>query len=575
MDFSLNFSKFFQKVKRRLQPTKCVLLSLSLLVSYVSHGQEDGSNWAVSFTDEVEISPEAVYLDAAKFLPFYQGYSIVSKGTKSWVINNSGEQITPLGDYHLVRDYSTGLNAATDNFFIYQNFIGDGKRELSFIRRDGKIIPLDPKDSFLQYFNKSGVAVVVNDVDVFSVDSTGKRTLLRKYSFPDGSFGNVDAAHNLDDLVPFQYKAGNDVLGIGYRHYYSGEKVIGPRFLHAEKFHDGLAAVQVEDDFGIKRWGFIDRTGTYAVPPRYLEKPRNFSSGRAFVIPNDQSEYDAAFIDKRGEVKIRFTKKYRNEEISVTDFQDGFAVTDIRTSLGKSGLVDTTGNYFSAKHLVSMFGIVPPEFEGEFYVDEYAAGIAYVVGVGHHVGRLALHLKAFGWERIKGPYTTTNNNYDPVSGLRLLQLKIGTDRLGRDIFMEGFVNHQGQFVIIREENLDPTKIQASGTAGSRISQGLNKGVYLHDTKDDEFHTKYQITVIDVGSGSAAFRFESINRPACDVSFEGSLKQEEKGIYSFNDSSYPLSFKLTAIGQELVVSEVKADMSEECSIWVPEVKFFRQ
>ncbi|MGJ5819543.1 WG repeat-containing protein [Paludibaculum fermentans] len=57
-----------------------------------------------------------------------------------------------------------------------------------------------------------------------------------------------------------------------------GQPVIPEQFDHVEDFSDGLAAVRVG-----KLWGYIDKTGAFAVTPQFLDaKP--FSEGRARVI---------------------------------------------------------------------------------------------------------------------------------------------------------------------------------------------------------------------------------------------------------------------------------------------------
>ena len=57
------------------------------------------------------------------------------------------------------------------------------------------------------------------------------------------------------------------------------------------KFREGLANV-----YDGRRWGYIDTTGKYVIPPRFLY-PANFRNGRAFVVDGSGRRY---LIDRVG-----------------------------------------------------------------------------------------------------------------------------------------------------------------------------------------------------------------------------------------------------------------------------------
>lgn len=61
-------------------------------------------------------------------------------------------------------------------------------------------------------------------------------------------------------------------------------------------FSDGLAAVRVGAE-----WGFIDRTGAYAISRQFTTRPDDFSDGMAAIRTAGQL---TGFIDKTGAIAI-------------------------------------------------------------------------------------------------------------------------------------------------------------------------------------------------------------------------------------------------------------------------------
>jgi hypothetical protein len=133
--------------------------------------------------------------------------------------------------------------------------------------------------------------------------------------------GYVDAANQL--VIPgarFQtmgvFREGRAPISIGGRYGYidiSGSVVVEPRFAAAGPFHEGFAAVR--DEAG--RTGYIRPDGTWAIEPLWFEEAHPFAAGRARVRLNGHY----GFLDATGRFAI--PPRY----LRADDFREGLAAT--------------------------------------------------------------------------------------------------------------------------------------------------------------------------------------------------------------------------------------------------------
>ena len=87
----------------------------------------------------------------------------------------------------------------------------------------------------------------------------------------------------------------------------AGELVISLQFKEVQPFSEGLAAVQVSSPSGEQQWGFIDKTGAWAIAPKPYLSMSSFSEGLAQIEvldPNRSGSSLFGFIDKTGQVAI-------------------------------------------------------------------------------------------------------------------------------------------------------------------------------------------------------------------------------------------------------------------------------
>lgn len=136
-------------------------------------------------------------------------------------------------------------------------------------------------------------------------------------------------------------------------------------WLEINDFSDGLAAVQVlvTDNsvyrgYQEQRFGFIDRTGKFVIPPRFYQAQK-FSDGRALFVQTGKS-HGYGFIDSRGEVVIK------PEYADGKSFSEGLAAVAIESPDEKRvwGYINTEGRW-----------IIRPQFQN---VSSFNGGLAAI-----------------------------------------------------------------------------------------------------------------------------------------------------------------------------------------------------
>jgi ankyrin repeat protein len=158
----------------------------------------------------------------------------------------------------------------------------------------------------------------------------------------------------------------------------SGSWVIPPRFHELGSFSEGLAKAKHSNG-----WGYIDKTGKWAIKPQFASAG-NFSEGAAVVTNDSDGEEKAGFIDKTG----RFITP--NRFISADWFEEGLAPVTVRLKGEKmKGYIDKRGQF-----------VINPKFRG---ATPFSQGLAAVTvndkkwGFIDKTGKFVIN-PAFGFE---------------------------------------------------------------------------------------------------------------------------------------------------------------------------------
>lgn len=251
---------------------------------------------------------------------------------------------------------------------LYPVHVGD---KIGFIDRSGKVV-IEPRFTAWRDFSE-GLAFTYGEQDGF-IDTRGKMV----FPFAHGmDFMNGLAAVRVDDRWGFIDRKGHMAIqpqwdGVsafveGFACVWRGDRagfinetgtlVVPITFAGLAQFSGGLAVARAAPN-GL--WGFIDKSGAFAIAPQYTEA-HSFSEGLARVqirqlTPDGQSTSPWGFIDGTGTMVIpaRFQGDYSAPTQSAPgrsamDFSEGLAMfcDELQTPKGgilqRCGYLDKTG----------------------------------------------------------------------------------------------------------------------------------------------------------------------------------------------------------------------------------------
>ncbi len=245
------------------------------------------------------LSANVVKIECTKMFPFSEGIAVLRNEGDSWcAINSEGRMVIP-----------------------YNTFIANGE-DYDNIGFKAGLLKINLRTGHVGFINKKGESVIkpiyasagdFNDYDFTlalkpNIGSGLKRirqaVILhkngREVPFPYTKFDANQISH--DGLI-LVYSLGVPTL---YGYIDKNAKVVVPeKYIHANPFSEGLASVAIKDKDGNTKWGFIDRTGAVVIPFQFSNEPLPFSNGLALIKPLKMPDFDYAFINKKGEIKLK------------------------------------------------------------------------------------------------------------------------------------------------------------------------------------------------------------------------------------------------------------------------------
>ncbi|MFD0793390.1 WG repeat-containing protein [Mucilaginibacter litoreus] len=403
---------------------------------------------------EVTLAPDVVSFQVDQLNDFHEGYAIIKRGTASSLIDAKGNTIIPFGKYQLE---STDL---TEGFLNGYCIVRDAKTGLAgYVNNTGKLV-VNCLYGSATPFDKEGYAVVSdkNNANLFFISRDGKTTPFPKVFFytkkaiaptvalteANGVTKSLFKAKDPRDGMPSILPDFSEGMAAGKEDdqfgYYNrlGKKIIANKYENAQPFSDGLAAVAYKNQYGEVKWGFIDKAGNPVVDYKYSLQPGDFHNGFAVVYPADKTQFQYAFINKKGDVFYQVKDKGKNDH---KDFQEGFAFV---ANKGNLDLLDASGmlNELTINTNTTDKKGNPVLIKSFDYANIIDNGNIMVSKSGKHgiintKGNIVIPIE---FESL--------SYYDPVAKLAKATYKVKAKK-GTEI-IEGYVNASGTFIMVRQ-----------------------------------------------------------------------------------------------------------------------------
>lgn len=230
---------------------------------------------------------------------FSEGLALVKSGDKHGYIDKSGKYVINI-QFDNADGFSDGLA-----------LVGVGGK-FGYIDKSGKYV-IEPHYSDAGPFSDGLAYVKMGDKCGF-IDKTGRTVIEPQFQCSAYSFGIFAPLGKFSEGL-FAVSDNNRKVGFIDK---TGKFVIAPRFDYAYDFSEGLAAVGIDFKSGARPyeelpidepvltdrpvvWGFIDKTGNFAIKPRFA-MVASFSDG--FAAVSIEHQFNCGYIDKSGKFFI-------------------------------------------------------------------------------------------------------------------------------------------------------------------------------------------------------------------------------------------------------------------------------
>ena len=303
---------------------------------------------------KVTPSTKTIYYDGSRpdVGPFNDGMAVMRIGQMYYFLTSSGEKIKP------EKQFVTGIYSQDEAWPRFDNgrFLAKTEDDCAAIfDKQGKIVKNFGKGYSMAVGFKDGIGILVRTLNVALSKGITNRELM--FVNTDGNIvGKSIMGHYTSyttNGTPLLSKLRDGRRAFAFYDEASRSERIGfldesnkmaipGIYLRAHDFHEGLAAVQIKDEAGELKWGFIDTQGKTVIDFKFSNEPTDFYGGRASVYTKDGHR---AILDKTGNVTSKWDKM-------VTDFTpDGYAMLSDQEG---SGIVhpvilsiDESGNKYS------------------------------------------------------------------------------------------------------------------------------------------------------------------------------------------------------------------------------------
>ncbi len=400
-------------------------------------GKLPADNVIINKGNAGELSHHAVSLAVDKMFDFNKGVAIVRKGTASALMDSKGTIIVPFNSYDFSFYTVTVLQyiLLSNGLFRFQT---TDHQQWGYMNSSAKVIA-------------TGVLNDLNDNKRFlELNSSGHWS----YTAPDGKKYNPgDRLSDINEGIGIVRRQVNGKVTIAYKRL-NGDLLNTPAFDELYRFSEGMAVVGKKDQFGEIKYGYINIDGKLVIPLLYSIKPSEFSGGYARVVPKNKSEFEYAFINKKGEIVFKQTQA----DIAKYGIFDHF--TTYGMSFNMKYVMDSSFKLTSKADFFKSYGIPADSWligEQNSVEGETNPKLLYSTrGVVSPYTRMPLTgFINFGTGKVVAPvFDLLNVNtiyFDPTAKLAYAKVCLGKSNTDGLVYREGYINEEGEFVIVKGE----------------------------------------------------------------------------------------------------------------------------
>lgn len=275
------------------------------------------------------------HISSLTVAPFHDGMAIARIGSMYYFITAAGEKIKP----ELQFDMADFSKPEIWPHFENGRFLAKTDDGAVIFDKQGKVVKRLGKDYTASTGFKSGIGILIKDHSEMTLVNT-EGNVVGKITGSFYGFG-TNGTPFLNELrdgrracILYNDDAKSDRIGFLDE---SNKIIIPGKYIRAHDFHDGLAAVQIKDEAGELKWGFIDRQGKTAIDFKFSKEPTDFYGGRASVF---SKEGKRAIIDKTGNITSKWdhVSPFTSDGYAImTEREEGALVHHVILSVDESG----------------------------------------------------------------------------------------------------------------------------------------------------------------------------------------------------------------------------------------------
>lgn len=301
----------------------------------------------VSFLTCGTIASNAKYLEVDEIEPFFGGVAIIKKGSSYALINDTGGIVQPFNKYKQFMKLEV-YPEYFGNLGFYNVFSKpvkiivareNGTLRTHFLNTKGEFVSESVLNDFISpdempSYNEHGFGgISIYKREYFNKRFPGYLDLLVSI---DGKMIPINKNHEDDFSPDNNYTNPNSKFTCGLTPVNDGrsgfanrgdELVIKKGFEEVSEFSEGLCAVAILDEYGTKKWGYIDTTGNWVIEPKFTNKPEKFCCGRAMIYPIGLRGIRYAYIDRKGDTKFFLTENYADTTMVIRGILNSYMYT--------------------------------------------------------------------------------------------------------------------------------------------------------------------------------------------------------------------------------------------------------